>query len=292
MRILTLFVRHGSVDYPTAVDDLANLFARQMPSAQWDLVIIDNTLPEDHREELGPNRTLIGGSNAQWEFSSWDNGIAYLGERLAQYDLVNLATAAFGKMDAYYLSQIDAAMLQLAFHTESIAAWGLNLVDRYVFGHINYYSDPVRIFGYSFQPWLETSFLFLPPAELKELGSLVSVTCQSGLFSGDPASPFALDAPLSASFNQYLLDSLTNHGTVPAEKLEWFQGKVVRLLNEHMLNVRLAAQGCAMIDGSWLASRADVLLPLGDPLAYIPKWHGQVATTGIQLPFVEDSSAA
>lgn len=114
----------------------------------------------------------------------------------------------------------------------------------------------------------------------------------SGLFSGDPAAPLAPDAPLSASFKQYLLDSLTNGGSVPAERLVWFQSKIVRLLNEHLLNVRLRGQGCTLMDGSWLASRAEQLLPMGDPLTYIAKWHGQVTTTGILLPFVEDSPQA
>jgi hypothetical protein len=71
MRVLTLLVRHGTAAYEQALDEIEALFARQFPRVDWDLVVVDNTLPEHHRESLGSNRALIGGSNDQWEFSSW-----------------------------------------------------------------------------------------------------------------------------------------------------------------------------------------------------------------------------
>lgn len=288
MRVLTLLVRHGTAKHSAAIEDLSGLFASQLPLANWDLVVIDNTLPEGYEQQLGPDRSLIGGSNTHWEFSSWDSGVAHVGSRLGDYDLLNLATAAFRKLNPYYLNRIDSEILRLAFFNRT-EDW---LAGRYVIGHIDYYNDVVAILGTPSQAWLRSAFLLLPTAELQTLGSLVSVRDEAVLFSGEPASPFREDAPLSANFQKYLLESLTRNGALASEMLPKFQSKVMQLLNEHLLTARLRAQGCTMLDGSWLATRAESLLPVNEPLGATPRWMSQVTTAGIRLPASDDSNAA
>ena len=95
MRIVTLLARHGTTKYADAIENIDELFAHQLPKIQRELVVIDNTLPEDYAESVDRGRTLIGSSNVHWEFSAWDRGIAYLGRRIETYDLVHLATSAF-----------------------------------------------------------------------------------------------------------------------------------------------------------------------------------------------------
>lgn len=297
MRIITLLVRHGTEKHSTAIEDIAALFSRQMPAVQWDLLVIDNALPEDYRQDMGPNRTLIGGSNAHWEFSAWDSGIKFLGERLDTYDLVNLATASFGDLNPFYLDRINEETLQLAFTTDSFANFGRHIVERYVIGHIDYYNDLINIFGRPCQAWLKDSFLFLQPTELKKLGSLVSINEEitALVFSGDPAAPFRVDAPLPENFKQHLLQSLAGDAPLlplSPDTLPLFQSKALQVLNEQLLTIRLRAQGCAMLDGSWLATRAETLLPMEQPLGFVPRWISQVTTAGIRLPYCEDSSAA
>lgn len=275
MHIVTLLVRHGTARYENAIDDIKTLFARQIPLVEWDLVVIDNTLPEHYEETLSQDCVLIGGPNAQWEFSSWDSGIAYVGGQLADYDFVHLATSAFRTLYTRYLDRIDAEMLRLV------------LCRGAAVGHIDYYNDPIVVFGRQSQAWLRTSFVFLPPAELKMLGSLVSVVEQTALFSGNPAAPFRDDAPLSENYRQYLLGWLTGDGT--GQGVEWhsrcalsndtlplFESKVVTILNEHLLSIRLRVQGCAMVDATWLATRAKTLVPAGQPLGPIPSWRRQI----------------
>lgn len=280
MRIVTLLVRHGTAKYDSAGDDIKALFLRQMPQVDSDLVIIDNTLPEDYEEVLDQSCVLIGGSNAQWEFSSWDDGIAHLGRRLAEYDLVHLATSAFRKLYTRYLDRIDSEMLHLVLRRGAAV------------GHVDYYNEPIMVLGRQSQAWLRSSFLFLPPAELKILGSLVSVAEQAALFTGNPVAPFRSDAPLSENYRQYLLDWLTGDGTgqgvqwhsrfaLSTDTLAFFQSKVVEILNEHVLSIRLRAQGCAMVDATWLATRAKTLVPKGQPLGPIPSWRRQVTSRDI-----------
>ncbi len=271
MRIVTLLVRHGTEKYADAVEHVQALFARQMPRVDWDLVVVDNSLPQGHEKRLGANCVLIGAANAQWEFSAWDDGIAYVGKRLASYDLVHLATSAFRTLYTKYLDRICEDMLRL------VARRGAAV------GHIDYYNDAVGLFGRQSQAWLRSSFLFLPPAELTMLGSLVSVTDQKALFTGDPANPFGEDAPISQNYRHYVTDWLTGEGTgqgvqwhssfgLSYKTLDWFQNKTLAILNEHMLSIRLRAQGCAMVDVTWLAGQAKS----GQPIRRLPPWQKQI----------------
>lgn len=275
MRILTLLVRHGTDKFPSAVDDVAILFARQLPQVELDLVVIDNKLPEDYEKVLGPTRLLIGGSNAQREFSAWERGLTVVGRRLYDYDFVNLATEAFRTLYTPYLGRFSTEMLQPM------------LCRGAAVGHIDYYNDPIFILGRHSQAWLRTSFLFLPPAELKLIGSLVSVSESGALFSGDPQSPFRPDAPLSENYRQYLLDWLTGEGTgqgvewhsrfaLSSETLPLFENKTIAILNEHMFSIRLRAQGCAMVDATWLDTQVKKLAEKGCPLGAIPSWRVQL----------------
>ncbi len=274
MRIVTLLARHGTQHYPAAVDELDALFARQLPHVRREVVIADNSLPEYVREPSGPDRVLIGCSNAYGEFSAWDAALSYLGRRIAAYDLVHLATSAFHTLYVRYLNRFDPDML------------GLIVGRSAAVGHIDYYNDPVMLCSRSTQAWLRTSWMFLPPHELRVLGSLVSIEGGGSLFSGDPDSPFRTDAPLSANYQKYILDWLTGGGT--GQGVEWhsrfgltsatlgrFEAKAIAILNEQMLGIRLRAQGCAMVDATWLATRC-AQLNAGQSLGAIPAWRWQI----------------
>jgi hypothetical protein len=127
---------------------------------------------------------------------------------------------------------------------------------------------------------------------LQALGSLVSVTDEAALFSGEAAAPFREDAPLSRNLQNYLLESLTRNRALTADTLSIFQSRVMQLVNEHLLTSRMRTLGCTILDGSWLATRAESLLPVNEPLGMTPRWMSQVTTAGIRLPVTEDSSAA
>ena len=274
MRILTLLVRHGTDKFPGAIDDVAALFARQFPEVEWNLIVIDNKLPEDYVEGLGSGHVLIGGSNAMREFSAWESGLAFAGQRLGGYDFINLATEAFRTLYTAYLDRFNPGMLRLLSCRAAALA------------HIDYYNEPILLLGRQSQAWLRTSFVFLPPAELKMLGSLISVAEPTGILSGDPQGPFLPAAPLSENYRGYLLGWLTGEGT--GQGVEWhsrftlshdtllqFESKVLAILNEHMFSIRLRAQGCAMVDTTWLATRAKTL-GRDEPLGPIPSWQKQL----------------
>jgi hypothetical protein len=70
-------------------------------------------------------------------------------------------------------------------------------------------------------------------------------------------------------------------GRASYDTLPLFQNKVVAILNEHLLSIRLRAQGCAMLDATWLATRARMLVPAGQPLGPIPSWRKQITERDI-----------
>ncbi len=279
-RIATLLARHGEEKYRDALPDIQALFAQQMPEVAHEVVVIDNALDRGHAERLAPNVTLIGGDNAAWEFSAWDRGVVCLGPHLDEYDFIHLATSAFRRLYTRYLDRFDADML------------GLVAGRAAAIGHIDHFNDPVAFAGRSLQSWLRSSFVLLPPAELRLLGSLVSVTDRDRLFSGDPAAPFRIDAPLSASYRQNILGWLTGEGTgqgtewhsrfeLSRRTLPFFEDKAVAILNEQMLTSRLRAQGCGIVDATWLATRAGHSDPAPRLLGPIPDWRVQVTSRDV-----------
>jgi hypothetical protein len=278
MRVMTLLARFGTAKYGSAVQDICAIFAQQMPEVTHEMVVIDNSLLPDHEETIGPRITLIGGNNSAWEFSAWDRGVEYLGPKLDDYDFVHFATSAFRQLYVRYLARFNARMLDLI---RSRAA---------AVGHIDFYNDPVTLFGRAGQSWLRSSFVFLPPAEIRLLGPLVSVEDRASLFSGDPAAPFLPGAPLSAGYRENILGWLTGEGTgqgtewhsrfvLSEQTLRFFEDKTVAILNEHMLTSRLRSQGCSIVDATWLATCAGK--DRVEPMKSIPDWRVQVTSRDV-----------
>ena len=291
MRILTLFARYGTQKYADAEATADALFARRLPQARREVVVIDGALPPEYREQTGTGRWRIGSDNASWEFSSWDSGLAFVGEKIHDFDFVHLATSAFNTLYTGYLDRLDARTLSLATGRAMAV------------GHVDCYPTPVTLLGRRSQGWLRTSWLFLPPLELALLRSLVSVRDEGLFFGDDPDAPFRSDAPLCPRYRTYILDWLTGQGTgqnvvwhsrfaLGGETWPYFKAKARAILNEHMLSIRLAAQGCAMVDATWLATQAQDL-PQGQGLGAAPNWRRQLPArdTCPLSPFAEGWTA-
>jgi hypothetical protein len=274
MRVLTVLARHGIDQYPEAIDGIDAWFRQHLPDVEHDLIVADNTLHETHAELVGPGRVLVGSSNEHWEYSAWDAALAYVGDGLEDYHLVHLATSAFRALGTRHLDRFDARILPLL------------LGQRAVVGHIDHYPEAVSLCGVSSQAWLRSSWVFLPPPELRMLGSLVSIHDRRLWFSGDPRAPFCLDAPLSSNYQDYLVGWITGDGTgmetrwhssfdLTDDSLAQFEAKALAILNEHLLTIRLRAQGCALLDATWLSARR-AQFEAATALESIPAWRWQV----------------
>ena len=189
MKVLTVLARFGTDQYPRADQEIAEIFARQLPRVERSVVVVDNALPESVIDEQS-------------------------------------------------------------------------------------------------QHWARSCFFMLPPAEVRQLKTLVSLADRAALFSGRPEAPFRVDAPLSATYRRYITDWLT--GADIGQGVEWhssfalteatlpaFERKTLCILNEHQLAVRLRAGGCRLVDVTWLSSQ----LSRGGPgsVAWHTPWDEQLA---------------
>jgi hypothetical protein len=251
MRVLTIFVRNGTEKYPAAEQELTDLFQTQLSGVERDTVVVDTALPKCVVEQQ-PGRILIGGDNSSWEFSGFDSGLSHVGNDLWNYDLVNLVTSAFRQLYGEYLER---------FRPEVLAS----ILGRPVcLGHIDCYNEAVEVVGCASQHWVRSSCVFIPPTELKILGTMVSTRERELWFSGDPAEPFRSDAPLSAAYRRLITDWLTGqdigqgvtwHSRIGLDEtsLPLFEQKAMAILNEHLFGLRLRAAGCRTIDVTWLS---------------------------------------
>ena len=252
LRLLTILARFGTERYPHAEQEIADILQRQMPGIDRTVVVVDNALPKGF-EERHPQRMVIGGDNGAQEFSAFDCALGSVGSDIWSYDLVHFATSAFNTLYVNYLQRFDAALLE-AVSCRPICV-----------GHIDCYNEAVEILGCRTQHWIRTCFFFLPPTEVKALGSFVTIRDGRRFFSSNPESPFRADAPLSQQYRQYIIDWLTgvnigqgvtwhSHFTLASETLPAFEHKALSIMNEHLLAVRLRAMSCRLIDVTWLAT--------------------------------------
>ena len=252
MRLLTILVRFGTEQYADAEALVDDIFRRQMPDVDRTVLVVDNALPAAPAAEPGARR-LIGGDNSAREFSGFDRAIECLGPDIGRFDLVHFATSAFNNLYVRYLERFDTRVLQ------SIVGRPLCV------GHIDAYNSPVEVLGFYSQHWIRTGFFILPPSEVKLLGRFVTTKDGERFFSGNPAAPFCEQAPISATYRQYIVDWLTgvdigqgvqwhSHFTLTPETLGAFEQKALSILNEHLLSIRLRAMGCRLIDVTWAAT--------------------------------------
>lgn len=252
MRIVTLLAGHGAATRDDGLHDVRTFFAHRMPEVAHETVVIDGALQPSHRERAGSDAVIIGGDGVAREFSAWDRGVAWLEFRLDDYDFVHLAVAGAWRHSVPCLDRFDADMLGLVRGRAAAV------------GHVEFHDQAVVLFGRAMRSWLCSSFVFLPAPEIRLLGSLVSVTNRSALFSGDPTEPFQAAASLSVSCRAAILDRLAGEGTAGSSRpvlsrqtLGRFEDRVIAVLNEMMLTSRLQAQGCSIVDATWLAARAE-----------------------------------
>lgn len=273
MKVLTVLARFGTDQYPRAEQEIAEIFARQLPRVERSVVVVDNALHESVIDEQ-PGRTLLGGDNTCYEFSAFDRAVAHVGSALFNYDLIHFATSAFNTLYVAYLERFDQALLS------AVAARPVCI------GHIDCYNEAVELQRCRSQHWARSCFFMLPPAEVRQLKTLVSLADRAALFSGRPEAPFRVDAPLSATYRRYITDWLT--GADIGQGVEWhssfalteatlpaFERKTLCILNEHQLAVRLRAGGCRLVDVTWLSSQ----LSRGGPgsVAWHTPWDEQLA---------------
>lgn len=271
VRVLTILLRFGTELNPRAEQQVDEIHRRKMPEIARDVVVVDNALTPGI-SECAAGRVVIGGDNTFREFSGFDCGVGHVAGGLQRYDLVHFVTDAFHRLYVDYLARFTTPLLH------AVAGRPVCL------GHIDCYNQPIEILGFRSQHWMRTGYFFLPPEEVQTLGSFVRLRDRSAFFSGDPAAPFRPDAPLSRTYQEYLIDWITGHDigqgvqwhsgfALTPETLPTFEWKAQSIMNEHLLGIHLRALGCRLIDVTWLAT----MLARGTAIDWKTPWQQQLA---------------
>ncbi|MEO6993808.1 MAG: hypothetical protein ABI273_09285 [Lacunisphaera sp.] len=265
MKILCLFVRHGTDHYPDALHSLDEWYDRHGLREKRTLWIIDNARDADQpAEQIAPRTLLRSGDNSAWEFSTWALALQQAAGEGESFDLVHFVTSAFNTLYTEYLKH---------FHTDMLTY----VLQRQVcLGHIDSYLQPITLGAIYSQSWIRTCFFILPWKEAVSLSPWVGFRNRLEFFESEVSRKFRPDAPLSFDYQMNITSWLegqergghTWHSPVRSgdEEDVRFQLKTLAILNEHNLAVTMRAAGISLIDFCWLhALRGDRAWPSVQP---------------------------
>jgi glycosyltransferase involved in cell wall biosynthesis len=290
VRILSLFVRYGDVDYCGAYESLMALYSSKFPDIEIDSVIIDTALPEGTEAHIGLKGLLIGGNNCRREFSAWDQALIRFNHDLHKYDLVHLVTSAFQNEYSGFYDLLCPEMLDYVC-----------IVPHVVLAHIDAYPERVRLFGRGFQTWGCSKFLFMRPVDLKMLGGVAAPFSSEEIFSFDGKNPFCNNAPLSENYIGFLQDWITGDGlphgkwhsvfNYQKDTVSRFNAKALAILDEHSLSMRIRESGARIVDFTyWYANQNKIWdMPLPDELSQVRNRNSYLFGESIVCGEVPDS---
>jgi hypothetical protein len=261
MHIVTLLAGHDMTKLANALRNIQKFFVHRLPEVKHETIVVGSSLDKRSDNLLTPHTGLVSRGSRKCRFAAWDCGLQSLGPRLNDYDFIHLATEDFSKIYVDLLNKFDADMLGLV-RGRAVAV-----------GHFESPEEPVNVFGRVIQVWLQSLSIFLPPTELALLGSLITVAGQIGTLNGGPEVPsLGKDRPSGAHVTCQM----------PVEDSE---GKTISLhkMNEYMLTCRLRAQGCNIVDATWLAVRAESSELDARPLLVFPDWQTQISVRNAGL---------
>ncbi len=254
MKILCLFVRHGTEKYPDALAELDQWYARHGLMGQRTLWIIDNALDAGFRPQVLALDTLLrAGDNQAWEFSAWAHALRDAEVEQIEYDVVHFVTSAFNTLYTTYLGHFCAEMLPYV-KTHNVCL-----------GHIDGYDQPVELAGSISRFWIRTCFFFLPAGVISRIATWAAFTDPKAIFSSHESTEFRPDAPLSPDYQRRIriwlegqdVGGHTWHSPIGSDPGEVgrFQKKTLAILNEHNFSVTLRRLPTPLVDYCWLWSQ-------------------------------------
>lgn len=271
-QLLGLFVRYGTGAHGRRdgiVSDVEALHRhyRQHGIGDYRLVVVDNARPDDAGAVDEGRHWVIPGDNTRSEFSGWDRGLAFARRLGLPYDVVHLVTSTFRGGWAAYTRFVDERVVRLVARAPLAV------------GHIDAYNEPVELWGRRSQHWLRTAYVLLSREVVEALGSFVSAGAPEQLFT-DGAATFRADAPLDRHYRDCLVRWLGGvdlgqgqvwHSAPPDGRGDAGETrrKLLAMLDEHMLSVRLREAGVRLVDAIWLGHNVARVAP---PLM-LDGWH-------------------
>jgi hypothetical protein len=241
MKILCVFLRHGTRRYPSAFPFLRRWYETVLPDVSCDYWIIDNALADHDSPTVESERiSVVAGDNEFGEFSGWARFLREHQSLVSGYDLVHFVTSAYQQHYSRYLQQITPSAL-------AMAAEG-----QICLGHVDYYDHPVRIGAAYSDHWIRTCFFFMAPATLRRIGRWVQCREQDSVFDGEGG--FRPNGFIDERFQRQLelwLSGQPHQGVAyhsPKSERSEFIRKAMAIVNEHGFSVAMREAGVRLVD--------------------------------------------
>jgi glycosyltransferase involved in cell wall biosynthesis len=253
LNVLCLFLRYGTKDYPESLVDLQKWYEKKMPGTKVTIWIIDNNIKNEFDGiDLRTGYRLLSGNNTEREFSAFQKILIEQHNEIGSYDVIHFVTSAFNTLFTGYLDYFSRDLLELVAHRPLCL------------GHIDAYDEPIKIANETSQSWVRTCFFFMSPETACSIPDFVSFRDESQFF--DDAGNFLAKSGLSENYQKYIIDWLrgeTMQGVIWHKRTldpKAFQEKVMTILNEHMLSIRLTKAGIDLADIYWAKEKCQELI--------------------------------
>jgi glycosyltransferase involved in cell wall biosynthesis len=246
-KLSVLYVYAERDIYPDSLKNLHELLAG-LEGFQITFVQIDNLAEEKTVIQNKPNVFDIGGDNSNREFSGWQRGLKFLESADIESDILlfvndsflNRAPKGYG-LD-YYKSKINTISLS-------------ELSENEVLGKVDFHDQVETFDGYDVSSWIRSNIFVIPKTVIKKLGfpcidkdtidRIFPVNFPGRIFNSD-------NHLLNDYFKEWLKYWITSgwSRSSPINKSNWqfFRDKLVAILNERILTLKLKRAGIKIVD--------------------------------------------
>lgn len=267
MRVICVFLRHGTQSYAGSFERLVAWYRNWLPEVTVEFVVVDNAISASSPTETAAGVRVLAGDNRAGEFSGFAAGLRQCPAQVAACDLVHFVTSAYEQNYDRYLEHVEIEALEIAATSPTCL------------GHIDAYEQGVFLQGSRSRHWMRTCFFFLSPASIAALPAWDNAPPQGQVF--DQLGTFRPGASLDPGYRQRLIDWLTGkpqQGVIyhsPRLTPSAFERKVMAILREHALAITLRNLGVRLLDFAFSHALVEHGRPLRDQSTMA--WEEQVA---------------
>lgn len=254
MKVIALFLQYDTEKYPCALHYFKK-YLNGINNAEIQIITIDNSLENEHFEQVAENEIKINGDNSLWEFSGWQAGLKYIYDNKIDYDVVIFANDSFlapagGNTDLSGLindEAIENAYKQNAMVGQFVSIGeGISINGIYIYNYARTHCfllnrkivEKIRCL-----PTVDYDFLNKCISEKPDISSFKFENIEKLIIDGSLEKLyFKADAPLSKNFMKFIIEHLTQrwHSKMNVfENWELFRGKILAYLNEMLLTAKV-----------------------------------------------------
>ncbi len=248
-QVTVVLVQYDRKKYAGALEGLLAVLS-PLQNISFRVLLVDNAEPGEWHHELTDQLTHIGGDNSSWEFSAFDNGLAFAREQEIEQDLFLLVTDAYAAYGSEFLDLIDEDVIDAALSWKACIGW------------VDAAPEELALYGSHYREWIRTSFVFVPTDLIRQIEPLAYAIDEKAVFGGNAQHLFVEDSPVGAELQQFmrewLLEQPDGKHSLPEqwhskfeltdENYPLFQAKACTIIREHMLSVRLREANIPVFD--------------------------------------------